>query len=228
MKSNCCIFHENRQVNGKEVFPISEHPFYQTSYKSVYSVNSLTEELQQQLKHPEKRNNQPKPDHLKKQPPGNYVSTLVMLTKPSDSNQACATGTIIRHLSQNILKKLNNEYSMSEFPLGVTDLLKVLCPCKGTFTLLQVISILPSLFNTASYTLNIGTDNTVIKEIMTCLRCSLQELCGLETFFSSLTSTKIRAMRAFMPPLSPPEEKEQDASSPLAICCYATAVPVFF
>lgn len=64
---------------------------------------------------------------------------------------------------------------MSELPLGLTELLEVVCPCKGTFTLLQVINILPSLLNIDSYTLYTGTDNTVIKEIMTCLCCSLQE-----------------------------------------------------
>lgn len=81
-----------------------------------------------------------------------------MLTKPSDLNQICTSGTLISHVSHNILKQPNHEHSKSELPLGVTELLEVVCPGKGTFTLLQVISIFPSLFNTASYTLYTGTE----------------------------------------------------------------------
>lgn len=96
--------------------------------------------------------------HLKKQPSGNYVSTPPILTKPSDLNQIRGTGTLLSHPSQNILKKLNHEYSMSELPLGVPELLQVVCPCKGTLLQLQVIRILPPLFNIASYILYTGTD----------------------------------------------------------------------
>lgn len=128
--------------------PFTRHPV------SLYSANTLWEKLRWQLEHQKEK----KTKQLKKQPSGNDVSTVVMLTKPCDLNQVCATGTLISHLSQNILKKLNHEYSESESPFGVTELLKAVCPCKGTSTLLQVISILPSLFTIASYTLYTGTE----------------------------------------------------------------------
>lgn len=53
---------------------------------------------------------------------GNYISALLMLTKSSDLNQVCASETLVSHVSHNILKQLNHEHSMSELPLGVTEL----------------------------------------------------------------------------------------------------------
>lgn len=145
---------------GRKSFTCLSTPF-STHPRSLYSVNSLWEELQgssnsnirgKQTKQKTHVNKQMNTYHLKKQPSGNYISTLPMLRKPSDLNQTCGTGTFLSHPSQNILQKRNHEYSMSESPLGVPELLKVVCPCKGTPLQLPVICILPSLLNTATYT----------------------------------------------------------------------------
>lgn len=116
---------------------MSEHPFYHQV--CILFVFSLREKLQQQLKHQrKKKSNQPYPKQNKKKIPpqtnknlpcqktpstiGNYISALLMLTKSSDLNQVCASETLVSHVSHNILKQLNHEHSMSELPLGVTEL----------------------------------------------------------------------------------------------------------
>lgn len=115
---------------------MSEHPFYHQV--CILFVFSLREKLQQQLKHQRKKKaTNHTQNKTKKIPPqtnknlpcqktpstiGNYISALLMLTKSSDLNQVCASETLVSHVSHNILKQLNHEHSMSELPLGVTEL----------------------------------------------------------------------------------------------------------